>query len=134
MNILRLVTTPVAASQPIRAAWIEIQGKYGGGFSRLCRSPFGLRGLKCKLLRFRRPRLLSQPIRAAWIEIVTQPTPLSAHTLSQPIRAAWIEITATSFNASKQLSQPIRAAWIEIQNKLYNPIVLNVAAHSGCVD
>ena len=57
-------------SQPIRAAWIEIN-------------------FLLKTFIFQH---LSQPIRAAWIEIVRDLHGNLDDSLSQPIRAAWIEI------------------------------------------
>ena len=100
-------------SQPIRAAWIEIAvmlpfviqkrvAAHSGCVDwnnaaanditpAVGRSPFGLRGLKCRNMQHLFSQVPSQPIRAAWIEIFSKIILLDIQR-SQPIRAAWIEI------------------------------------------
>ena len=56
------------------------------------RIPYGMRGLKWKLVDSGLIRMVSHPIRDAWIEIRHRPLGLPGPRASHPIRDAWIEI------------------------------------------
>ena len=101
----------VAASLPVRGAWIEIPTKY-----RLY------------------PRGWSLPVRGAWIEM-SLPRMTSSACLSLPVRGAWIEIFFCGLPPILWvLSLPVRGAWIEISCARTHARYGQVAPRAGSVD
>ena len=101
------------SSQPIRAAWIEMENSRKKSINLLCRSPFGLRGLKYLAHR-------AMYFEARW---------------SQPIRAAWIEISYCGYSwLIRSCRSPFGLRGLKSSLPLARLLAPSVAAHSGCVD
>ena len=98
-------------SHPARGAWIEINATPLSLHLLACRTPQGVRGLKCEE---------SQMVCAAF--------------RSHPARGAWIEMAWYRRDILGQRSHPARGAWIEISLWYHRHTISRVAPRKGCVD
>ena len=126
-------------------------------FGAVCRTPHGVRGLKCSACKQGIGAALSHSARSAWIEIGWSFSTLYLYVKSHSARSAWIEIIVLLIipaallvalrtecvdwnlmwklkKAKKAKSHSARSAWIEINKKSEFLTRCNVALRTECVD
>ena len=107
-------TVSSTVSHSVWSAWIEIVWVRFRGVSITCRTPYGVRGLKCPAPASAAAGLLSHSVWSAWIELMPTTEYVNGKPTSHSVWSAWIEMPRPRLLDTGPTSHSVWSAWIEI--------------------
>ena len=104
-------------SLSLRRAWIEICRSVTSWSRRICRSPYGERGLKYLSCAWHAPLILSLSLRRAWIEIIIVSPFADALRCRSPYGDRGLKCRHGELRRPIAESLSLRRAWIEMDSR-----------------